>query len=273
MRHALIPLLLLTLAACATPTTRPPGFADAEWKAEQAAQAAAASKAPIAFNAKKNYGHKQVAALSGRLNPIARRIEKASASLCRDVTVAGTNCAFEVLLDPTKHDLNAHADGQNVIIYPAMVDFVRNDSQLGFVIAHEFAHNMMEHIDAQKQNTTIGLLLGAVADVAAGAGGINTQGAFGELGSSQGTLSYSSDFEAEADYVGLYILARAGFRIEEAPDLWRMMSQAEPDAIYIARSHPTNPARTLAMTKTVAEIRAKQRARQPLIPNIRMPDA
>jgi predicted Zn-dependent protease len=150
-----------------------------------------------------------------------------------------------------------------------MVDFAKNDNHLAFVIAHEFAHNIMQHIAATRQNVTIGALLGTVADVAAGAAGANTQGLFGKVGSQQGLLKYSAAFEAEADYVGLYILARAGYKIEDAPDFWRIMSQANPDSVYVSSTHPTNPARTIAMGKTVAEIRAKQKAGQPLIPNIK----
>ena len=259
----------LTLAACATPTTNAPDVTRSEWLAEQQAQAAAAKQAPIHFNAKKNYGVHQVEDLAGRLAPIATRIETAASAMCRDLNAAEENCTFKVVLDPREHDLNAHADGQNVVIYPAMVDFAQNDNHLAFVIAHEFAHNIMHHINSQQRNATLGTLLGAAVDVAAGAGGANTQGLFGQIGGEQGAIRYSSAFEAEADYVGLYILARAGFTIEQAPDFWRIMSQAEPDAIYIAQTHPTNPARTIAMTKTIAEIRAKQRAHQPLIPNIR----
>jgi beta-barrel assembly-enhancing protease len=259
---------LLSLAACVAPTTDNPNVTQAEWQAEQEAQAVAARQAPIDFNDKKNYGEHQVEALVGRLAPIAHSVEKAAGGVCRELE-PGANCSFKVILDAKEHGLNAHADGQNVVIYPAMVDFAKNDNHLAFVIAHEFAHNIMGHINASQQNTLIGSLLGTVADVAAGAAGANTSGVFGKIGQQQGMLRYSADFEAEADYVGLYILARAGYRIEEAPDFWRIMSQANPDSIYIAQSHPTNPARTIAMGKTVAEIRAKQRAGQPLIPNIR----
>jgi predicted Zn-dependent protease len=177
------------------------------------------------------------------------------------------------VLDADERGLNAHADGQNVVIYPAMIDFARNDNHLAFVIAHEFAHNLMLHIDATRQNVTIGALLGTLADVGAAAAGANTQGVFGEIGQHQGMMRYSAAYEAEADYVGLYILARAGFKIEEAPDFWRIMSQAQPDAIYVSSSHPNNPSRTIAMGKTIAEIRAKQRAGQPLLPNIRQRDS
>ncbi len=262
-------LLLLALAACVTPTTDNPDVTQAEWQQEMRLQEQAALKAPIDFNEKKPYGKNQVAALANRLGPIAARIERASESLCHDIFMPNKVCEFKVILDPGKRGLNAHADGQNVVIYPAMIDFARNDNHLAFVLAHEFAHNLMQHVAAQRQNITFGAILGTAVDIAASSGGANTQGVFGKIGQEQAALQYSAAFEAEADYVGLYILARAGYRIEEAPDFWRIMSQAQPNAIYVTSSHPNNPARTIAMTKTVAEIRAKQRARQPLIPNIR----
>jgi predicted Zn-dependent protease len=262
----------LTLAACVAPTTDNPNVTRDEMAIEMQLQEAAARKAPIDFNEKKPYGKNQVAALAARLAPIASRIEHASNSLCRDIRPQ-QNCQFEVILDPDERGLNAHADGQNVVIYPAMIDFARNDNHLAFVIAHEFAHNLMLHIDATRQNVTIGALLGTLADVGAAAAGANTQGVFGEIGQHQGMMRYSAAYEAEADYVGLYILARAGFKIEEAPDFWRIMSQAQPDAIYVSSSHPNNPSRTIAMAKTIAEIRAKQRAGQPLLPNIRQRDS
>ena len=268
-RTILIALPMLTLIACVAPTTDNPNVTHEEMLEEARAQERAAKQAPINFNEKKPYGHRQVEALAARLTPIAARVTKASSALCSDLGEPPENCAFKVILDPSERGLNAHADGQDVVIYPAMIDFAKNDNHLAFVIAHEFAHNIMHHIDAQKSNVTVGTLFGAVADIAAGAAGANTQGMFSKVGQRQGVLRHSVGFESEADYVGLYILARAGFAIEQAPDFWRIMSQASPDSIYISQSHPTNPGRTIAMGKTVAEIRAKQRAGQPLIPNIR----
>lgn len=263
---------VFSLAACVAPTTNSPDVSREELMQEARAQDRAAKNAPLNFNEKKNYGHVQVEALAGRLAPIASRVSKAAGALCQDIGQPSAKCQFKVILDPSKRGLNAHADGQDVVIYPAMIDFTKNDNHLAFVIAHEFAHNIMRHIEAQQSNVTVGTLFGAMADVAAGAAGANTQGIFSKVGTSQGLLRYSSSFEDEADYVGLYILARAGFSIEQAPDFWRIMSQASPDSIYITQSHPTNPSRTIAMGKTVVEIRAKQRAKQPLIPNIRTPE-
>jgi len=105
-------------------------------------------------------------------------------------------------------------------------------------------------------------------DVLAQSQGFDTGGKIGQLGANQALLKYSASFENEADYVGLYILARAGYNIDDAPGFWRSMSLQVPQAIYASSTHPNNPTRTIAMQKTVAEIHAKEQAHQPLLPNI-----
>jgi beta-barrel assembly-enhancing protease len=263
----IVSVSLLALAACATPTTDTPDFTMQELQAEQQAQVAAAKRAPINFDSSRDYTDAEIENLGMRLAPIAARIQNAAISLCSE-TRAVRDCTFKIILDPSQKGLNAHADGKNIVINPAMVAFAKSDTHLAFVLAHESAHHFMRHIDAQQRNVGIGLLLGTVADAAAASQGMNTSGAFGKVGAQQSVLRYSSAFETEADYVGLYVLARAGYPIEDAPNFWRIMSQAEPNAIYVAQTHPTNPTRSIAMEKTVAEIREKQRQHQPLVPNI-----
>jgi predicted Zn-dependent protease len=79
---------------------------------------------------------------------------------------------------------------------------------------------------------------------------------------------YSQDFESEADYVGLYVVARAGMPIDNAPRFWRRMgSQVAPGAISHGTTHPPTAQRFVALEAAVAEIKAKQAAGQPLLPN------
>lgn len=258
---------IVTLAACAAPTTQRPNFSDAEYKAEQAQQAAAVKAAKKgSFDDQKTYSAAQLQALQARLSPIADRVEKASEAVCTDL--AAKRCSFAVKFDPTEKGLNAHADGQQVVIYPAMVDFAKDDDQLAFVIAHEFAHSIMGHVASQQKNVLVGGILGTLGDVFAQSQGFDTGGQFGKLGANQALLRYSSQFESEADYVGLYILARAGYKIDDAPGFWRQMSLQVPQAVYTSTTHPNNPSRTIAMQKTVTEIHGKQANRQPLLPNI-----
>lgn len=260
-----IPLALIT--ACTAPTTQRPDVTREELRAEQDAQSAAVKAAQNGtFNDQKTYSQAELEQLATRLGGIAKRVEQASKAVCLDLKK--TKCDFRVLLDPQEKGLNAHADGQNVVVYPAMVDFATNDNQLAFVIAHEFGHSIMNHVASEQNNERLGGLLGTIIDVAADTQGIKTGGMGGKIGAQQALLRYSPAFESEADYVGLYILARAGYKIEDAPDFWRQMSIQVPDAIFATSTHPNNANRALAMQKTVAEIRAKQAAHQPLLPNI-----
>lgn len=288
-RGLIVGLGMLGLVACAEPTTVNPSYSQAEFLREQQAQAAAAKTAqtggtvqaasgsgtPLSaasFDSKKQYNTEEVQKLAVRLDPIATRVEQAASQLCHEMRGPKNSCAYKVILDPKQVGLNAYADGKNVVINPGMIDFATNDTHLAFVVAHEFAHNIMAHIASQQKNVAIGGIIGALGDALAQSQGVNTQGTLGKLGANQALLKYSPSFETEADYVGLYILVRAGYPIEEAPDFWRIMSSNEPRSIYVTSTHPNNPSRAIAMEKAILEIRAKQAANQPLLPNIRPKD-
>ncbi len=156
--------------------------------------------------------------------------------------------------------VNAFADGKSIVVLRGMIRMARNDNELALVIGHELAHNAMGHIDKKKQNAG----LGSFFDLLAAVRGVNTQGMFGKM--AMGT--YSQDFEAEADYVGLYMLALTGVDIAEAPHFWRRMAAENPGSINSnhAASHPATSYRFLALEKTVREIAEKKRNNQPLVP-------
>ena len=197
MKQLVAVLAVIAVASCAKPTTQRPVYSAQEVNYEQQQQAQAAKAAPKNFDTKKKYSREEINVMAGRLGVIANPIEQASGQLCRELAGGKGKCVFKVILDADKQGLNAHADGQNVVIYPGMIDFARNDSQLAFVIAHEFAHNIMGHQRALMQNVTIGALIGLAADIAATSQGANTEGQFTQLGAQQGQLSYSSEFEHE----------------------------------------------------------------------------
>lgn len=170
----------------------------------------------------------------------------------------------------SEEKINAYADGNRVIVTSGMMDFVRTATELETVLAHELAHNLMKHRQAKEGNVAIGTVIGLVLDVAIMAStGVNTDGAFtknlGELGS----FAYSQGFEAEADYVGLYVMARAGSDYHAAPLFWRRMSVKEGQRFQLWSSHPSYAERFVAMTAATREIDAKIAAGKPLIPEKR----
>ncbi len=179
----------------------------------------------------------------------------------RTVVVEATSvCAYSMQL-AANESINAFADGENVVVTRAMMRFARDDLELALVLSHELAHNVMNHLTAKLANAVPGLLLNLVF---AGLG-VNTGGTFSKVSGS----AYSQDFEAEADYVGLYYLARAGYPIDDAPKFWRRVAALNPKAVSHATSHPTTATRFVGLRNAVKEIASKLSDGQPLVPNFK----
>ena len=77
----------------------------------------------------------------------------------------------------------------------------------------------------------------------------------------------SPSAEADADYFGLYLSARAGYSPEAGAEIWRRRSRSEPWTLVGSTTHPSAPQRTLAAQRAIAEIAAKRAAGAPLIPD------
>ncbi|MGH7502581.1 MAG: M48 family metalloprotease [Longimicrobiales bacterium] len=182
-----------------------------------------------------------------------------------------SGCAVGTIVTP-EGGINAFADGRNIIFPWAMMRFA-DDTELRVVIGHEIAHNAMRHIEARKKNALFGAILGALGDVALASQGVNTGGQYAAEFAAAGARAYSQDFEREADYVGLYILARAGLPLENAPMLWRHFAQIDPGSIAYASTHPTTAERFVRLEATAKEIERKRAAGQPLLPEMKAKSA
>lgn len=174
-----------------------------------------------------------------------------------------------VFVKDKNDSVNAFADGTRSIITTGMLRFVQSDAELATVMAHELAHNVMRHMDSKQGNVAIGGGLGLLLDVAAAAAGVNTGGAFMEAGMNAGAGAYSQEFETEADYVGIYFMAKAGQDYRRSPDFWRRMAAANPQAITHASTHPTTAQRFVVLSKSIEEIDRKVAAGEPIEPEVR----
>jgi hypothetical protein len=203
--------------------------------------------------------------------PASVRLQVNRGGEVRDVTVNPVRgCAYDVVLDQDSNQLNAYADGKSITITRAIVRLAETDDELALVIGHELAHNARHHMSAKRRNQTIGLLGGLALDVAvvaAGGSAPNGDASFTKLGGEIGAGMYSPEFEAEADYVGMYFLARAGFRGEGVETFWRKMAAEDPSAILAKSSHPPTTQRYLAIAATRDEIAKKQASGAALTPN------
>ena len=252
-------LLLLALTACKGATAAAPKVGADELRAEQTEQQKLAKEAAIKRGeevVKITTTHKN------RLATIGSKVSKAGEQMCKEM--GRSQCSFGVKIEESA-DLNAYADGSYIVVSSAMIDFT-TDTELANVLSHEYAHNIMQHVATQSQNVAVGGILGTIADQLATSQGINTGGVIGKLGANYSLMKYSVGFEQEADYVGLYVMERAGYDINQSPNFWRKMSQADSRGITMKSTHPTNPERYVALNKTIEEIKAKKAAKQPLLP-------
>ena len=191
---------------------------------------------------------------------VLRGNEKLQLTLLTDLS-----CDFNLVVSENDQ-INAFADGKNIIFTTGMMRFASKDSELALVIGHELAHNAMRHIEKKQNNAAGGLVL----DILIALAGVDTGGAFSKAAGQ----AYSQDFEAEADYVGMYALSKSGMDIEtitKTPLFWRRMGGNHSGAIksQLAASHPATPERFLALDKTIEEIKLKVSTGQPLTPDLK----
>lgn len=178
-------------------------------------------------------------------------------------------CSIPIELQSTPIP-NAYSTGDKIVIQSGILRVTRTDAELAIIIGHEMAHANLGHIQKKKRNALAGQIGGAMIDGVLLLGGISTGGTFSKHLEKAGAMAYSIDFEREADYVGAYYAARAGYDISGAEEIWRAMALENPASIRLATDHPTSPARFVFMRKTIAEIDDKERRHLPLVPELRM---
>jgi beta-barrel assembly-enhancing protease len=152
-------------------------------------------------------------------------------------------CASRVALIPSTQ-LNAAADGIHVQLTSAIADYAANDDELAAVIAHELAHNILRHR--------------ATLDAA----GVPS-GFFRKLGKNAARVRAT---EEEADHVGLYLLAHAGYDLEAALAFWQRFGRDHGAGIFADATHPSWRAREAQMRLTIERIAAQRARGEPLAP-------
>lgn len=190
-----------------------------------------------------------------------------------------TKCATNTRYDPSS-DPNAYVDGNGIVVVNGGLTGVLSDEELAVVIAHEIAHHSKRHVRKTQGNEIGGQALGIGTNILVKAlvfgmtgmtppRSIQQDREFEAAAGRALAHSYSQEFEFEADYVGLYIMARAGMDITTAPNIWRKFAKLFPESIErsVANTHPSSPERYVGLKKTVEEIKQKIANGEELIPN------
>lgn len=158
--------------------------------------------------------------------------------------VAG--CASFMQLQPGRAR-DAWSDGTGVAITSGMLAETRSDDELATILGHELAHNVLHHRDRLH---------------AAGIG----RGLASRVGAKAAQVRRT---EEAADYVGLYLAARAGYDPAAAVAFWQRFGEAHGDGLLTDATHPGWRARVAALSAAAAEIAAKRARGAPLLPEPR----
>lgn len=241
-------LLLAALGGCAAPPA-PPEVGQAE---VEAAHASIAAAPPPAVQAR------LPGTEAAMLAAVTRRVAAAADPLC--AAQFGQACGFVVRLDPSE-TARAAADGRGrVSVSVGMVRLVEGEDELAAVVGHEFGHHLAGHLGRQSTRGTAAAmaasaLLGAVVPFGGVAAWALGQGA-AELGAYTARLAFSKQEEREADYLGAYLVARAGYDLERSGRLWtRLARPGAPATAGLLGSHPADAERLALWRRTTEEIR------------------
>lgn len=117
--------------------------------------------------------------------------------------------------------------GGKVVVYTGILPVVQNTDALAILMGHEMAHALAYHGNERMSQMLVAQLGGIALDVATREKPEQTrqllQVAYG-VGTQVGALlPFSRKHESEADEIGLYLAAIAGYNVQEAPAFWQRM--------------------------------------------------
>ncbi|MFC4930111.1 M48 family metalloprotease [Massilia sp. GCM10023247] len=178
----------------------------------------------------------------------------------RDLSIPVTRaCAFAIELG-NADNLNAYADGSRIMVTRGMIGATHSDTELAYVIARTMAHNILEHPKAQRNSATLDSVIESLL--------LRVNPDLSMLNGSAGIKAMPSNLDAAADRLAVFLLARADYDIDGVARFWKRFTAATPVSVANGHTanHPSIAARLTAIELAVADVKAKQDAKKPLVP-------
>jgi predicted Zn-dependent protease len=167
-------------------------------------------------------------------------------------------CAMRVDLG-NADNVNSYADGGRIAVTRGMINFAGSDEAIAYVLAKDIAHNVLGHPAVSRNTAAVAAIIDNVTRV---------QPDQTQLAGSGNVKPLAANLEVAADTLALYMLARANYGIERYKAFWQRLAAQYPASVpngYMA-VHPNLAPRLAAIDKVVADIKAKQAAKKPLVP-------
>ena len=183
------------------------------------------------------------------INRVGKRIQKAVEQYMQEnghsELLIGYQWEYNLIESP---EANAWCmPGGKVAFYTGILPICENEEGVAVVMGHEIAHAIAEHGNERMSHQMLQQYGGAALDVFSREHPEETRAlaftAFG-LGTQYGVLlPFSRKHESEADEMGLYFMAMAGYNPESAPKFWQRMSAmsgaSPPEFMSTHPSHST----------------------------------
>jgi hypothetical protein len=157
------------------------------------------------------------------------------------------------------------------VVFSGLLLRMRDEAQLAGVIAHESGHFLRRHMIRQWRDSRRKSDILSIASMAAGLGGAGAGLYLGDymqlaqLGTILMQLRYSRELEAEADAMGLKLIAEAGYAPIEMSNTWaQLIGELDASAYYrrkrrdrgysIFADHPADESRMADLKMSATEM-------------------
>ena len=152
------------------------------------------------------------------------------------------NCDFKILVDdrrgqPPNAFQTLDRSGRPILAFTVSLLADVNRDELAFIMSHEAAHHIAQHISKQQTSAVVGgILIGGIA-AAAGIGAVDS---YFDIGASVGGRIYSKEHELEADSIGTVIAHLSGYDPLKGADFFNRIP--DPGDRFLG-THPPNAER------------------------------
>ena len=156
--------------------------------------------------------------------------------------------------------------GGKIVFYTGILPIAKNEAGIAVIMGHEVAHALANHCQQRMSAGMIQQGVGAGVAIATKDKSKSEQDlwmqAFAVGSSVGGMLPFSRSHETEADEIGLYLTAIAGYNPDKASLLWERMKEnsKKKSPPEFLSTHPSNDSRIVNL-RTLSN-KAKQEARK-----------
>jgi len=251
--------LAALLASCATVQTTKQAAIGVDRKqymivSEEAVEKSAATAYEQVLDGANKKGELNVdAAQTARIKAIGHRLIQFTAVFRPDAV----NWSWQINVQVTP-DVNAYCmPGGKIMVYSGLIEKLNaTDAELAAVVGHEIAHALREHTRERVSRIYVQQVGLGVLAALTGAGDAAVQLA-GQISTVTFTLPHSREQEAEADRIGLELMARAGYDPQAAVSLWQKMDKlSDKKTPAFLSTHPASADREQELKRAIPKVNA-----------------